>query len=43
MIGVKSFMTVNIVADHRHVNGNVAADFGKTLREVIENPSNLTL
>ena len=43
MIGVKSIMTVNIVADHRHVNGNVAADFGKTLREVIENPSSLTL
>ena len=43
MIGVKSIMTVNIVADHRHVNGSVAADFGKTLREVIENPSSLTL
>ncbi|OUS43708.1 dihydrolipoamide succinyltransferase [Ostreococcus tauri] len=43
MIGVKSFMTVNIVADHRHINGNVAADFGKTLRDVIENPASLTM
>lgn len=41
MIGVKSFMTVNIVVDYRYVNGNVAVDFGKILCEVIENFSNL--
>ena len=27
MIGVKTMMTVNVTADHRHINGDVAAGF----------------
>ena len=42
MIGVKTMMTVNVTADHRHINGDVAAGFLKTLKEVIENPDDLT-
>ena len=42
MIGVKTIMTVNVTADHRHINGDVAAGFLKTLKEVIENPDDLT-
>ena len=43
MIGVKTIMTVNCTADHRHVNGDVVAAFLVTLKETIENPSSLTL
>ena len=42
MIGLKTMMTVNVTADHRHINGDVAAGFLKTLKEVIENPDDLT-
>ena len=41
MIGVKSMMTVNLTADHRHINGDVAATFLKTLKAVIEDPKDL--
>ncbi len=42
-IGVKTLMTVNLTADHRHINGDKAAEFLQTLKEVIENPTNLAL
>ena len=35
-IGVHSIMTVNLTADHRHINGDKAAEFLQTLKEVIE-------
>ena len=41
MIGVKTLMTVNITADHRHINGDVAAEFLKTLKAVVEDPKDL--
>ena len=41
MIGVKTMMTVNLTADHRHINGDVAATFLKTLKAVIEDPKDL--
>jgi|TARA_B100001142_G_C14086168_1_gene559427 pyruvate dehydrogenase E2 component (dihydrolipoamide acetyltransferase) len=41
MIGIKTLMTVNLTADHRHINGDVAAEFLKTLKAVIEDPSEL--
>lgn len=41
MIGVKTIMTVNLTADHRHINGDVAAEFLKTLKAVIEDPKDL--
>ena len=41
MIGVKTMMTVNLTADHRHINGDVAASFLKTLKAVIEDPKDL--
>ena len=41
MIGVKTMMTVNLTADHRHINGDVAATFLKTLKEVVEDPKDL--
>mmetsp|Transcript_5257 Transcript_5257/g.17569 ORF Transcript_5257/g.17569 Transcript_5257/m.17569 type:complete len:484 (-) Transcript_5257:147-1598(-) len=40
-IGVKTMMTVNLTADHRHINGDVAATFLKTLKAVIEDPKDL--
>ena len=43
MIGVKTMMTVNLTADHRHINGDVAATFLKTLKAVIEDPKDLVL
>jgi pyruvate dehydrogenase E2 component (dihydrolipoamide acetyltransferase) len=43
MIGVKTIMTVNLTADHRHINGDKAAEFLQTLKEVIENPANLLM
>ena len=43
MIGVKTLMTVNLTADHRHINGDKAAEFLQTLKEVIENPHNLVM
>ncbi len=43
MIGVKTLMTVNLTADHRHINGDKAAEFLQTLKEVIENPGNLLM
>ena len=36
MIGVQSIMQVNLTADHRHINGDKAAEFLQTLKEVIE-------
>ena len=41
MIGVKTMMTVNLTADHRHINGDVAASFLQTLKAVIEDPKDL--
>jgi len=41
MIAVRTRMTVNLTADHRHINGDKAAEFLQTLKEVIENPSHL--
>ena len=41
MIGVKTLMTVNLTADHRHINGDVAAEFLKTLKAVVEDPKDL--
>ena len=41
MIGIKTLMTVNLTTDHRHINGDVAAEFLKTLKAVIEDPSEL--
>jgi len=41
MIGVRSIMTVNLTADHRHINGDKAAEFLQTLKEVIESPQAL--
>jgi pyruvate dehydrogenase E2 component (dihydrolipoamide acetyltransferase) len=43
MIGVKTIMTVNLTADHRHINGDKAAEFLQTLKEVIEAPNNLLM
>jgi pyruvate dehydrogenase E2 component (dihydrolipoamide acetyltransferase) len=42
-LGVRTIMTVNLTADHRHVNGDKAAEFLQTLKEVIEHPSGLVL
>ena len=42
-IGVKTLMTVNLTADHRHINGDKAAEFLQTLKEVIESPQGLLL
>ena len=33
-------MTVNVTADHRHINGDIAAGF-LNFEEVIENPDDL--
>lgn len=41
LIGVKSIMMVNVTADHRHINGDKAAEFLQTLKAVIEKPAGL--
>ena len=41
-IGVEKQMKVNLTADHRIVYGAQAAEFMLTLKEVIENPEQLT-
>lgn len=43
LIGVKKLMTVNITCDHRIVYGADVAQFLQTLKQVIENPDELTL
>jgi len=40
-IAARPYMTVNLTADHRHINGDVAAKFLNTLKEVIEDPKDL--
>lgn len=42
-MGVRSVMTVSLTADHRIIMGADAAAFLQTLKEVIENPSSMTL
>ena len=41
-IGVEKQMKVNLTADHRIVYGAQAAEFMQALKEVIENPDQLT-
>ena len=41
LYNVGAMMTVNLTADHRHINGDVAATFLKTLKAVIEDPKDL--
>jgi pyruvate dehydrogenase E2 component (dihydrolipoamide acetyltransferase) len=43
MIGVRTVMTVNLTADHRHINGDKAAEFLQTLKSVIESPEHLIM
>lgn len=42
-IGVRSVMTLNLTADHRHINGDKAAEFMQTLKATIEAPDNLIM
>jgi pyruvate dehydrogenase E2 component (dihydrolipoamide acetyltransferase) len=42
-IGVKNVMTVTLTADHRVINGAVAAEFVQGLKELLENPVSLML
>jgi pyruvate dehydrogenase E2 component (dihydrolipoamide acetyltransferase) len=41
LIGVRKVMTVNLTADHRIVYGADAAEFLRTLKQVIESPEQL--
>lgn len=34
-------LQVNVTADHRHINGDKAAEFLQTLKAVIEKPAGL--
>ena len=42
-IGVEKRMTVTVTADHRIIYGADAAEFLQTLKQVIENPEDLTM
>jgi pyruvate dehydrogenase E2 component (dihydrolipoamide acetyltransferase) len=42
-VGSKKMMTVNLTADHRVINGALAAQFVNGLKEIIENPASLML